>query len=761
MATDLNKALSIKKLPFTVDSALLRELGERLVGRPHIALAELIKNSYDADAQRVVIRFDGNNIEVIDNGYGMSSDEFRDFWMRIGSPHKEEQRVSRLFKRPLTGSKGVGRLAVQFLASRIEIRTVSKERPKNEIIAYVDWDKAINAGELIKATASVKEIEPIDKFADDTAHGTKIILTGLNQEWNSADFESLAREIWSLQPPFRSNPEFVVDQRQEFSVSLETPNEEYAKSFYKQMKAAISQWEARIIGRLHKSGERSEKRGATVQVIVEFDDRTQYRYDFEPISDLVNQVEFEIRVFRLSNRLKQGVKVEEARDYFRKYGGVHIYDTGFHLPYYGPDTDWLDIERDHARRLTRSELLPADLQKPVKRGLNMLPSQRRLFGVVRINTNLERDEALRRGAQMTSQSRRKPSSDWDEIERESEKKFPHLKVQVTRDRLVDNEAFTTLSNIVRTALDYYSIVAQQRNQEELRTKPGEPAPAKFKRVEEVLSAYRREIPSKAFIDLKNHLAEAVEASETEAQRIAGHAGLLGSLATAGIAALAFDHELNKQMSLLEREAKDLSVIAAKVTKSEPRLAQIAQSLKDWVHRARETRSLFSHLTTDESRSERKRYKALSLIKEVEQQLSIYLRGIPIDTTGLREDLRLPTGTFAEWSAIFQNLFINAINAMIDSEKRAISISSSCNNQSVAILVNDTGCGVNLEAADELFEPFKRRLEISNERRNLGLGGTGLGLTIVRMIASNLDCRVRFIEPQGGFKTTFQISWTEK
>lgn len=35
-------------IPFTIDSALLRQLGERLVGRPAIALAELVKNSYDA-----------------------------------------------------------------------------------------------------------------------------------------------------------------------------------------------------------------------------------------------------------------------------------------------------------------------------------------------------------------------------------------------------------------------------------------------------------------------------------------------------------------------------------------------------------------------------------------------------------------------------------------------------------------------------------------------------------------------------------------
>ena len=47
---------NFKSINFTVDSELLRELGERLVGRQYIALAELVKNSYDADASRVEIR---------------------------------------------------------------------------------------------------------------------------------------------------------------------------------------------------------------------------------------------------------------------------------------------------------------------------------------------------------------------------------------------------------------------------------------------------------------------------------------------------------------------------------------------------------------------------------------------------------------------------------------------------------------------------------------------------------------------------------
>ena len=37
--------LGLEPIRFTVDAALFRELGERLVGKPHIALAELVKNS--------------------------------------------------------------------------------------------------------------------------------------------------------------------------------------------------------------------------------------------------------------------------------------------------------------------------------------------------------------------------------------------------------------------------------------------------------------------------------------------------------------------------------------------------------------------------------------------------------------------------------------------------------------------------------------------------------------------------------------------
>ncbi len=56
----------------------------------------------------------------------------------------------------MTGSKGVGRLAVQFLTNNLELRTVSEADPNAELVASVDWSAAVQAGELTSARARYK-----------------------------------------------------------------------------------------------------------------------------------------------------------------------------------------------------------------------------------------------------------------------------------------------------------------------------------------------------------------------------------------------------------------------------------------------------------------------------------------------------------------------------------------------------------------------------------------------------------------------------
>jgi signal transduction histidine kinase len=64
----------------------------------------------------------------------------------------------------------------------------------------------------------------------------------------------------------------------------------------------------------------------------------------------------------------------------------------------------------------------------------------------------------------------------------------------------------------------------------------------------------------------------------------------------------------------------------------------------------------------------------------------------------------------------------------------------------------------LSEADKLFEPFERRIKISNDKRSIAIGGHGLGLTIVRMIAHRRRADVAFVTPEEGFSTTFEIAW---
>src|SRR5256714_14785052 len=80
---------------FSVDTHLFTELGELLVGRDSTALAELVKNSYDADAIHVTIFAEGLDepevgvIRVVDDGVGMTERQFSESFLRIAGQSKQ------------------------------------------------------------------------------------------------------------------------------------------------------------------------------------------------------------------------------------------------------------------------------------------------------------------------------------------------------------------------------------------------------------------------------------------------------------------------------------------------------------------------------------------------------------------------------------------------------------------------------------------------------------------------------------------------
>jgi len=700
-------------IKFTVDSALLAELGERLVGKPYIALAELVKNGYDADATKVKIELNPKKKEIVvtDNGHGMDFNEFKNFWMRIGSTHKEKMRISRNLKRSMTGSKGVGRLAVQYLAKEISLATVSEYGLGKKLNAYVEWEKAIKARELTEATAEYN-FELSDKPFE---QGTRIILRKLKHSWDSDFIEGLAREIWWLNPPFRSGIMAQEDLQKVFEIEFVSPEKEYEETFTKQMEAILNIWYARLVGRNTKG---------KVSLVLEYAGEEPIVQNFTIPNCKLDDGDFEVRIYHLLYRQPFGIKVQKAREYFDEFGGVHVYDGGFHLPYYGnQENDWLGIEFDHSHRLTLSKLLPNDMRIP--QGLQFLPTLSRIFGVVNVDTS----------------------------------KDPNLEILITRDRLQESVAFRNLRLMIRWAIDYYAFEEKRRSLEEKEAE-AEVEPSKVITVEKVLTKYESEIPEKTYEALSADVKNALAGIETENEATAKQISVIGPLATAGISSVAYQHEVGHQFSDIEDIIEDMENLTIRDEKLRETLNDLKERLSSWVERTKGTNALFSYFTDAENIKRRERFPAKRIVEEIKNQVRVLLKGIPVNTDRINEQFLLPKASLVEWSSIFQNVFLNAFNAMVDSKTKIIDVSSRVEDSVHEILVQNTGVQINLDEAPKYFEPFERKSNISPERQSLGYGGTGLGLTIVRLIARNIGCQVSFVKPEKNFKTAFSIKWRE-
>src|ERR1700730_3328233 len=103
-----------------------------------------------------------------------------------------------------------------------------------------------------------------------------------------------------------------------------------------------------------------------------------------------------------------------------------------------------------------------------------------------------------------------------------------------------------------------------------------------------------------------------------------------------------------------------------------------------------TRRVFSPLLNEEDRSKRARLRAKVVVDQAVDRSAPLMRRIPVDTTGIDPELRFPMATLTEWIAIFQNVFVNAVNAMLDSSTKRIKVVSEKSGREHAVVVLDTG-----------------------------------------------------------------------
>jgi signal transduction histidine kinase len=210
---------------FRPKARILRLLGDQLIGSSRLAIFELVKNAYDADAEEVVITLSdlgrtSARIVVRDNGDGMDAETIRDVWFVPGADHRERQRRegrrSKIFHRLPLGEKGLGRFAVHKLGDRIELITRSRDENIERVVG-IDWGELLDDRFLENLMIDVETRKPaefIGKVGE--AHGTQITITALRQrEWTRGDLRRLYRQVTSICSPFVAS--------REFSVRLEVP----------------------------------------------------------------------------------------------------------------------------------------------------------------------------------------------------------------------------------------------------------------------------------------------------------------------------------------------------------------------------------------------------------------------------------------------------------------------------------------------------------------------------------------------------------
>lgn len=128
---------------FKTKARTVELLGRKQIRDSVTALAELMKNAYDADAPWLRVEFSttGSNqhVVIVDTGLGMSQNDIESKWLVLGTNSKTKRaNKTSPSGRPLMGAKGIGRLASATLGKQLWMFTKTEESLWN--IVFINWD---------------------------------------------------------------------------------------------------------------------------------------------------------------------------------------------------------------------------------------------------------------------------------------------------------------------------------------------------------------------------------------------------------------------------------------------------------------------------------------------------------------------------------------------------------------------------------------------------------------------------------------------
>lgn len=354
-----------KQISFKSRARLMPQIGDQLIKNESIALLELVKNAYDADAPDVWVEMwdidktDKGKIIVKDNGDGMDLSIVENSWMEIGTDNKKNllddyilnDKKSALGRLPM-GEKGIGRFGVHKLGSKIIL--ITRMQGRKEVVVKVDWTSFEKFDYLEQVPITVIEREP--EYFTGQQKGTYIEITELKNVWTRGKLRDVYRSIMSLQSPFESI--------QSFNVVFETNHKEWLEGLLTvdrikndalffadvsiegneitELKYEFKPW--KVLNKL------KEKQVVRTHIEMCREERENKKKILKKI-DLglfdIGKVRMKLMIFDLDNTiLSYGVSDKKGlKEYLKNNGGIAVYRDNIRIYEYGDSgNDWLQLE---------------------------------------------------------------------------------------------------------------------------------------------------------------------------------------------------------------------------------------------------------------------------------------------------------------------------------------------------------------------------------------------------------------------------------
>ena len=358
------------KHTFAITPRVIAHLGEDLIKNENIALVELVKNSYDAQATFCEIEFffigdELSKVTITDDGIGMDLNTVENAWLVIGTDNKKKQLEHPSTGRLPLGEKGIGRLGVHKLGRKIRVQT--HKYGHNEVLIDIDWTKLANAQSIddfpIQITEHVLSSLPMP-------HGTKITISDLKGEWNRRKLRNVYRDLASLNSPFNERTDsFVVKVKSNTNVFEGLP------PIADILKVAMYRGHCIIEGNEVKDfcyqfipwDSLSNIQGKEIRSLSDEDrylkrrkdiatSRTRNKVileDFDLSDYKIGKIVLDFYIFEKDTAVFSFMNMERTilNNYLRENSGVRVYRDGVRIYNYGEkDSDWLSLDFNRLKR---------------------------------------------------------------------------------------------------------------------------------------------------------------------------------------------------------------------------------------------------------------------------------------------------------------------------------------------------------------------------------------------------------------------------